>query len=344
MAPTKKNRAASQRNVLNTLSTFNSKQAITDRNSNESALLRLAPELRNRIAEFVLQPGSIHVYPTESGKPSFQVAICRHGVPEPEFFADSKLRDSEIIEDHDDRHSLCIGQESFADVPREVSTLKSGFGYYQKPRIETPERPSLALLQTCRQLNLEMRLLPFTGNNFVFATDTSSTFKAFMPKLTRPQRRAIRSISIITESCWPARNEFSSTLLPELTSVESLTVRIRNNVGQRWRGQDITAFKALEDLARLPLRSVSVVYWNVFGEQEELQADRTAQELRTFLLRDWADISAERKQADRDAKLAVQQRETMEILRKATEQGRKLRSEKSKNLVGGKFTPRLAGR
>ncbi|KJX98917.1 hypothetical protein TI39_contig382g00006 [Zymoseptoria brevis] len=189
-----------------------------------------------------------------------------------------------------------------------------------------------------------MRLLPFTGNNFVFATDTSSTFKAFMPKLTRPQRRAIRSISIITSSCWPARNEFSSTLLPELTFVEFLTVRIRNNVGQRLRGEDITAFKALEDLARLPLRSVSVLYWNVFGEQEELQADRTAQELQTFLLRDWADISAERRQAARDAKQAVQEKETMEILRKATLQARTLRSEKSKHLVGSKFNPRPAGR
>ncbi|KAK4142559.1 uncharacterized protein C8A04DRAFT_29836 [Dichotomopilus funicola] len=193
-----KERQRKIRNMLHkSLPQENSRElALLERNQQLSPLLRLPPELRNRIFELILDVGQINVCykrwehrsrTTKTGQRSHETVnggfYCR------------------ILDKHQNpwRHPRDGVRPSPSSIPTTASSLPS-------PR---PRRGMTLLSPVCRQLYHETALLPFRLNAWSF--DSSHTMDRYILKEKRlplAQRRAIRLLYAQTVLTSPVEKYF----------------------------------------------------------------------------------------------------------------------------------------
>lgn len=140
-----------------------------DKNATDSPLLRLPPELRNRIWSLVLGGKTIHVEFSFRPRPKRLVIchhVCKSALNERNFALSLKTnfgRDENYENSFALRHSQCFG--AVDDENRDLNRLHLG------------------VLQVCRQIHKEAALLPYKENTFAFQTmrDMEPFLKALFP-------------------------------------------------------------------------------------------------------------------------------------------------------------------
>ncbi|KAF2162118.1 hypothetical protein M409DRAFT_27498 [Zasmidium cellare ATCC 36951] len=147
-------------------------QAISDRNSTESPLLNLQPEIRNRIFLYALGNSTIHLW------------------------TDPKT--------HQQRYTVCSAKKCTEGLLEHVTKAKrpfySTFRKYSYPcNDKEPIRLPLQLLQTCRQVYEEAALIPFSTNRFQVGDEA---FREFAYRIMAFQKRAIKSLSLLLGLAW----------------------------------------------------------------------------------------------------------------------------------------------
>ena len=170
------------------------KQLLTHRSTGDNAraspFLRLPPETRNRIYEYVLGGNTIHVMVQSNGEPhSYRLvhSLCKD--THDDTFDDDYLRcQQHIIEPRGAPWSWLSAGYQERHEANGCSEMKAVIHH---------DRLNLALLQTCRQLHREAARVPFFSNNF--SVPTSHAAGVFINKLLTQQQRAIRSLVFLSQ-------------------------------------------------------------------------------------------------------------------------------------------------
>ncbi|GAB7359509.1 hypothetical protein MBLNU230_g6154t1 [Neophaeotheca triangularis] len=164
-------------------------------NQENSPLLRLPPEIRNRIWGYVLGGHTIHIYtlgPTKNARVLH--CLCLNEKSDAEEI--DHLRSLPLSKRHTylNLHSLCV--DGVGRPHKDTTNAGSGLTTADVAESTVPSagRLSLALLHACRQIHQEAALLPFVDNTFSFPTDIS--VKAFSMTLIREQARAVLSLTL----------------------------------------------------------------------------------------------------------------------------------------------------
>jgi hypothetical protein len=165
-----------------------------DRNATESPLLRLAPEIRNRIFHFVLGGKTIHI------DYFYGHYACRSTVGyEEEAKSTKNSKGCGSIDAHSIQHVAC------------------------DPETNSVERLQLAVLRACRQIHQEAALVPFSSN--IFAFDDRPCFEQFLKKVLLGQARALRHIVFDLKYYQTGMYRYTIDAIPtKLTAVETLTI------------------------------------------------------------------------------------------------------------------------
>ncbi|KAK5128736.1 hypothetical protein LTR85_000069 [Meristemomyces frigidus] len=182
--------------------------AIYDSNATSSPLLRLPPEIRNRIWRYVFGGNEVLIVSPDGSSGSIRHSLCHLDNTMQEEASLIRSDDQLIRHSHQARHQSCL------DWTR-------------------PRRPALSLmaLQACRQLHKEARLLPYHDNSFVF--DSAAGLEAFIRALVPAQSQAIRSICAV-DTMGPAQATLTTALLDvRLLHLEQLVVFFELNGGHR---------------------------------------------------------------------------------------------------------------
>ncbi|KAK3624342.1 hypothetical protein LTR56_021060 [Elasticomyces elasticus] len=162
--------------VLSTSKLSSNQQTIYNTNATTSPLLKLPPEIRNRIWGFLFGGKIVHIQ-YEYTRPGRRMVhfICQ--VP----------NDDEDAAEHITHHNELDGSPDRFEIYRSRHQQCSGSG--------TVKRTSLpmAALQTCRQVHEEAALLPFQRNEFSCAL---ITLGPFLQSLFQSQARAIESVTL----------------------------------------------------------------------------------------------------------------------------------------------------
>ncbi|KAK5727806.1 hypothetical protein LTR17_012464 [Elasticomyces elasticus] len=158
-------------------------------NATQSPLLRLPPEVRNRIWRYLMCGNTIHVEPgdlvpmgtklvpswkLDPRKLPFRAGLCRLTTPTSEHVAlikayqTSEPRDCQRI-----THPDCVDDDS--------RTLETELG--------------LPILKSCRMIHQEAALLPFASNHFYFSCGAAVI--NFVRYILLHQARTIRSLSLV---------------------------------------------------------------------------------------------------------------------------------------------------
>lgn len=168
-----------------------------DKNATRSPLLRLTPELRNRIYKLVLCPGSIHIW-------------CRNS-----------LKKTVVT------HINCAVSKS-STGPMDSWQKEDAYecGSANDTTFATLD---LSLLLVCKQIHEEVALLPFTSNTFI--VDSPWMLATFANQLITAQRTAITSIhALLSFITYPAEFWITKTdkvRLARLTGVKTLTITLQ---------------------------------------------------------------------------------------------------------------------
>ncbi|KAK5684858.1 hypothetical protein LTS10_002933 [Elasticomyces elasticus] len=164
-------------------------KAIYESNATQSPLLRLPPEVRNRIWRYLMCGKTIHVEPgdpvpvgtklipswkLDPRKLPFRAGLCRSTTPTSEHVALIKAyQTSEPGDCQRIAHPDCVDDDS--------RTLETELG--------------LPVLKTCRQVHREAALLPFANNHFYFSCGAAVIH--FVRYILLHQARTIRSLSLV---------------------------------------------------------------------------------------------------------------------------------------------------
>ncbi|KAK0365200.1 hypothetical protein LTR91_012572 [Friedmanniomyces endolithicus] len=167
--------------VLSTSTRSEQQQAIYEANAVNSPLLRLPPEIRNRIWYFALGGRTIHICSFNlKGRHHRVYSVCQVPGIDDEF-AKQIVRhnqlsgEAEIFEERDKRHGAC-------HISRAMATT------------EYASQSSLNVLRTCRQVHVEGALIPFKLNDFDFF-DFGDVAR-FLQSLFQEQAHAIEAITL----------------------------------------------------------------------------------------------------------------------------------------------------
>ncbi|KAK3704999.1 hypothetical protein LTR37_013516 [Vermiconidia calcicola] len=175
MALTAKQRRPSR--LLNKQQTAPNKK-ITNKNAAESPLLRLPPEIRNRIYGYVLGGKTLHV---DVSLYRLSITVCRAIQPDTLKADTIREQGAENETFHYKDHHVSLG-----------CTLS-----YREDN--GSRKLDVALLRACRYIHREAALLPYLLNTFAFDCDNISwQWSLFMDALNPSQRRAIRAITLVT--------------------------------------------------------------------------------------------------------------------------------------------------
>ncbi|TKA34578.1 hypothetical protein B0A54_13634 [Friedmanniomyces endolithicus] len=167
--------------VLSTSTRSEQQQAIYEANAANSPLLKLTPEIRNRIWHHMLGGRTIHVFSNSFlGYRHLSYTVCQ--LPHKDEEAARKIvRHNELsggaddFDPYDKRHAVC---DADWDPAAKYSRL------------------SLNVLRSCRQVHEEGALLPFKLNDFSF--DSFDDLTPFLQSLFQAQ---VRAIEVITLGC-----------------------------------------------------------------------------------------------------------------------------------------------
>ncbi|KAK4504640.1 hypothetical protein PRZ48_002601 [Zasmidium cellare] len=173
-------------------------QQITSSNDSTSRLLKLPPEIRNRIYHFLLGGHDVHVNLAQS---SNWLYICQAPTKEDEVFEQHKTTQTAPRFLH--QHSAC------------------------EPAVEhhpLSEAISLPVLRTCRKIHHEASLMPFSSNTFIIRD--LSRLSRFIQRLTPVQQRAVQHLEFITTE--PERPPATTTAFrfEDYTGIRHLRVRM----------------------------------------------------------------------------------------------------------------------
>lgn len=176
-------------------------------NSQNSPLLSLPAEIRNRIYSLVLGGNSIHiVFLSVSYRPDrIQHTLCRAEMSDADFVRAYKADgDMEDPKDCEVRHDRCVPKGEWW-MPSDMPKL------------------SLALLRTCRQIYKEAALLPYAENEFIFGPrfEPLHNCSDFVASLLATQRRAIKTLTFLNTNL--TDNNLNATAVKSMTGVRKLT-------------------------------------------------------------------------------------------------------------------------
>jgi hypothetical protein len=172
--------------MLDLSATPESTLTISERNKNESLLLKLPSEVLNKILQKVVADQIVHVLPEGSRKYKTRICASPEDCPTSESPRIHLARDDNTVSDgmEDDscftiRHEECTNN----------FTTRSGL--------------NLDVLRVCRRIYRETSLLPFQENTFVFGLHAPiegppPTMAGFVNRLKREQREAVRHVTIAT--------------------------------------------------------------------------------------------------------------------------------------------------
>ncbi|KAK5128737.1 hypothetical protein LTR85_000070 [Meristemomyces frigidus] len=180
------------RKVLQAKRVTKARSAIYDSNATNSPLLRLPPEVRNRIWRYVLCGNTVRVTVRND---QLERAVCGlHSTPEEEALH-CKQTNKDYHTSYTQRHRSCLQLLHFS------------------------------ILRACRQAHQEAALLPYQESIFTFSSP--EVLSRFLGALNPEQSRAITSIALLREQLtWfiqPASNH-TALLDRRLKSLETLIV------------------------------------------------------------------------------------------------------------------------
>ena len=205
-------------------------------NARQSPLLRLSPEIRNRIYKLVLGGHEIHI---SAGCETLRSSIC--------------VLTHVDAETSDDSSGESRG--SWLDYNLHEHCCPPSYRQRGTERIKL----DVSLLQVCKQIHEEAALLPFASNTFLL--QSISQLAWFSEHLLSAQRSAVTSIVLDNDDLmfvpayWRRSSQAEKARLRRLTGVKKLRFNIENYWGQSPSIKELNSGLA-RWLEVLPLRSI----------------------------------------------------------------------------------------
>ncbi|KAK0333755.1 hypothetical protein LTR91_020205 [Friedmanniomyces endolithicus] len=255
--------------VLSTSSRTSEQQAIYEANAANSPLLKLPPEIRNRIWHLVLGGRTIHISSSSvMGRRRRFYSVCQ--VPGSDDESAKKIKqhnalsgDAEGFESHRRRHDACQISQSTATT-------------------DYASQSSLNVLRTCRQAHEEGALLPFKLNDFDF-----HSFAHLVPFLQGLFQAQAHAIEMITLACFAPHTTLTLARLVKtrLKGLRQLRCFVEVNI----YGTSLPVFrpswsKALSQFNGLAITSATVLAYNGFSGLMRSPPAGCSREV----MRDWA--------------------------------------------------------
>lgn len=138
-----------------------------DENATNSPLLRLPPEIRNRIWQLVMCNKAVHITDHRYMIGRFQCAVCQQCLSPEEEAQDRKQKNGKEQRNYQDAHESCA------------------------------QALHLSALRACRQIHQEAALLPFQENIFIFLS--LDVLVRLLNVLNPEQSRAVKSVGLLEE-------------------------------------------------------------------------------------------------------------------------------------------------
>lgn len=247
-------------------------------NARQSPLLRVSPEIRNKIYKLVLGGYAVHVFPGPVSGNIHRICTSPH--------VDEETSDNNS---GDSRHSW-LDTDPHKDCRRSWD-LRGG---------ERHDKLDLRLLQACKQIHEEAALLPFASNTFLLETVPQLAW--FSECLLSAQRSAVASVVLNRAdlSLSPYRvSQADKARLRRLTGLKKLRV----NVGTYWPIHEL--HPSLKDLTShlahwlevLPLRSMDGATVRVRAPRTVLQEKEEKEGLTQSVPKAYADWCLEAEKA-----------------------------------------------
>jgi len=215
-------------------------------NALQSRLLSLPPEIRNRIWEYALDGGTLHVGFNYSRTLSESRTIQPYSVGV--WICQAKISDHEAaatirhgshateIAGHVSRHSACATYPQPADAFRQYS---------------------VALLGTCRQKHSEAALLPFKLNNFSFDGFDGRAMRIFVKRLMVVQQKSILRITLAPSFSM----RYSHDPLKPLAGLQDATI-FHEQPSREWAGSAVVPTNGLRNVVHM-FRSAQLAHATV---------------------------------------------------------------------------------
>ena len=189
----------------------------TDLNAQQSPLLRLPAEIRNRIYELVLGGKRIHVRPREDGRPT----VCKINL------ADKDMGD--LV----DAHQSDVANNRKAPTKGWIARHEACVDHRGQ---DLPVEPfCLSLLQACKQIHHEAALLPYQLNTFVFPR--VYILYSFVKALHDSQKHAITALALYTAEI-PVYKITGWGSLEKLASLTTLTLIVETHTPSQERDEE----------------------------------------------------------------------------------------------------------
>ncbi|KAK4635918.1 hypothetical protein CLAFUW4_00295 [Fulvia fulva] len=210
--------------ILNTTAIKRADLSKYNKNVQSSRLLRLPPEVRNRIFRYAFSAALVHVWMTddEEGttgkKPKLCRSICLADTDDEAEALAIREKKTNGHENWLDRHTKCTHGSA------------STYRVFDNERYESFSRASssnlvspLDQLRTCRQIHSETALLFYQENTFQFCYNVD--LQRFLEYLVPAQLRAIQNISILCDDGWRGDDIYDvKQIKKKLPKVKALTI------------------------------------------------------------------------------------------------------------------------
>ncbi|KAK3648715.1 hypothetical protein LTR22_013204 [Elasticomyces elasticus] len=234
-----------------------------------SPLVRLPPEIREQIFKYALGNNRIHFDYGDRGTDVYpQIFLCRAANVPPR-----RRNESMLLANHFNRdlgHTSC-------------GRPKPG-----QAEVDGHHVP-LGLLSSCRQINKEAALLPFSDNTFLFSDrDPFRGLARFLASLKPHQAGAVHSLVIVCmypKRPWhrpdwllPAEIDFIVRTLPNLKDLHHVVELARQTSDQNYLGELLSMRQGLAEgilmFRHIPLRSLEVRFCCIrrkgLGDQDKV--------------------------------------------------------------------------
>ncbi|KAK5128739.1 hypothetical protein LTR85_000072 [Meristemomyces frigidus] len=286
---------------------------IYERNATDSPLLRLPPEIRNRIWHMLLGGKTLHIT-TNNGRPRH--AICQGDT------------------DDDDAADRIKGLENGCDRETHGSRHRNCTLFAWDFLARCPDCLRLDVLRVCRQTHAEAAFLPYQSNVFSFCAEDSLT--TLLKTLVPAQARAIRSIVLCGHI--HRRQNRTKLISNKLGGLRKLTYFVEFqswSSGSRFRYAHYNVTVAEEthtalQYERLPLTCATVAAYNVTTRSNIAAADLVpkalllewAADMEKRLVSAWDQAAFERSVAEKKARSEEERAPKEDIMRERKKSSR----------------------
>ncbi|KAK4632230.1 hypothetical protein CLAFUW4_02790 [Fulvia fulva] len=171
------------KDILSTPTVFTDLQAVYEKNSTQSRLLKLPSEIRNHIFQLVFGSNTIHVY--SKNKSSLKLSSSRQLI--------RAICANESTEDED---AEAIGSSHETQEQLGYHERHSKCKHYMHATgCKSKNTMNLQLLGVCRQIHEEVALMPYEQSTFSFAWILD--LEAFLEHLIPTQLSAVQKLTFI---------------------------------------------------------------------------------------------------------------------------------------------------